>query len=350
MEEAVRALTDKRGTAEVLYAFPYALPVDARHIPYREPRSHKYLRRIQRHTGIPVYTAAKWRSIGRLVRRHRVDRVILMYLDDLLNPEFVPTIPFRWIGVYFHPRFIREPAQSSPIETLRAPSCEALYVLDGGVQVELAKQTGKPVFKIPDFCPTDCSGPTTKTKLLTEQAKGRPIVGVIGPITSHKNIGGILDVAKRRSDLHFLVAGPYFPRAVTNRERALLTDAVQQTNVTAFLEHLPHDELNELTAMCSVHFAAYRDFLHSSNKLIRSAAWRIPLVVSEEGYMAECVRNHRMGVVCDPLNLKALSAAIDDALSLDRNHGGWAEYAHANSLEALRTALRPCVIGATIRA
>jgi len=350
IEESVRALADEETGAEVLYAFPHALPVRATHVPYKEPASHKYLRRIQRYTGRPVYTTAKWRCLGRLVRRHAVDRVILMYVDDLLNPTFVPTVPFRWVGVYFHPRFIRKPSELSPIETLRSPSCEALYVLDGGVRVELAKQTGKPVFKIPDFCPTNCSGPTTKTKLLIEQAQGRPIVGIIGPVTSHKNIGGILTIAKRRDDLHFLIAGPFFPQSITSHERMLLADAVKQPNVTAFLEHLPHEELNELTAMCSVHFAAYHDFLHSSNKLIRAAAWRIPLVVSEGGYMAECVRSHRMGVVCDPSDPDSISTAIDDALAMGRAHRGWEAYAEANSLEALRAALRPCGIRSTIHA
>lgn len=350
MEESVRALVDARPNAEVLYAFPHALPVNATHVAYKEPSNHKYIRRIQRHTGLPAYTFAKWRCLSRLVRQHAVDRVILMYLDDLLNPAFVPTVPFQWVGVYFHPRFIRRPSESSPIKTLRSPSCEALFVLDGGVRAELARQTGKPVFKIPDFCPTNCSGPTKKTELLANKASSRPIVGIIGPVTSHKNIGGILSVAQQRNNLHFLIAGPYFPQAITSHERSLLANAVKQTNVTAFLEHLPHDELNELTAMCSVHFAAYHDFLHSSNKLIRAAAWRIPLVVSDGGYMAECVKTHHMGVVCNPSDAYAISAAIDDALVLDRGHRGWDAYAEANSLDALRTALRPCGIRGAIHA
>jgi glycosyltransferase involved in cell wall biosynthesis len=350
MEESVRALVDAQSNAEVLYAFPHALPVKATHVAYREPCSHKYLRRIQRYTHLPVYTAAKWRCLSRLVRQHAVDRVILMYLDDLLNPAFVPSIPFQWAGVYFHPRFIRNPCESSPIETLRSPSCEALYVLDSGVRTELAKLAGKPVFKIPDFCPTNRSGPTSKTELLANQANSRPIVGIIGPVTSHKNIGGILSVAQQRKDLHFLIAGPYFPQAITSHERILLAKVVKEPNVTAFLQHLPHGELNELTAMCSVHFAAYHDFLHSSNKLIRAAAWRIPLVVSDGGYMAECVRTHNMGVVCNPSDSQAISVAIDNALLLDRDHRGWEAYAEANSLEALRTALRPCGISGAIHA
>ena len=350
MAESVRALVDEQTGAKVLYAFPHTLPVCATHVAYREPASHKYLRRIQRHTGLPVYTAAKWRAISKLARQHLVDRVILMYLDDLLNPTFVPTIPFQWVGVYFHPRFIRKTSEPSPLGTLRSASCEAIYVLDDGVRADLAKQTGKPVFKIPDFCPTQCSGATARTKLLSDQSCGRPIVGIIGPVTSHKNIGGILSVAKSRHDLHFLIAGPSFPRSVTTHERKLLADAVRQSNVTAFLEHLPHDELNEVTSMCSVHFAAYHDFLHSSNKLIRSAVWRIPLVVSEGGYMAESVRNHRMGMVCDPSDRESISAAIDNALSMDRGHRGWDEYADANSLEALRSALRPCGLRDAIHA
>lgn len=347
MEESIRALVAENTGAEVMYAWPHAFAVTATHIRFSAPNSHNYFRRIQRHTGMPVYTAAKWRRIGDLVRRHAVDRVVLMYLDDLLSPKYVPRIDFNWVGVYFHPRFIRKPSEPSPIETLRSPSCEGLYVLDGGVQAELAKQIAKPVLKIPDFCPTDCSGPTTRTELLADQSLSRPIVGIIGPITSHKNIGGILSIAARREDLHFLIAGPYFPRSITRNERALLAKVMRQPNVTAFLEHLPHDELNELTAMCSIHFAAYHDFLHSSNKLIRSATWQKPLVVAKDGYMAECVERYRLGVTCNPTESNSISAAIEQALAMNRNHCGWQAYAEANSLAALRTALRPCGIRAS---
>ncbi len=350
MEETLRAVREIAPHVEVTYAFPYAFEDSSGHAAWKEPTRHSVLRKLQSLTGRPWLAAEKWRSLQRLVKKTQADRVLILFADEFLHPRYVPHVSFEWVPIYFHPRFLRGDPMQPPLAALSAPSCPFVYVLDEGIRRALSELTGKPVIKIPDFCPTECGPATPRCHALRLAAAGRPIIGAIGPLTRHKNVGALIEVAKRHPEWHFLVAGLLFPNAWSDGERKRVDESQQMENVTCFFEYLPHEELNTLTAMCDIQFAAYHDFLHSSNKLIRSAVWRIPLVVSEGGYMAEIVRNHRMGMVCDPSDPESISAAIDNALSMDRGHRGWDEYADANSLEALRSALRPCGLRDAIHA
>lgn len=114
-------------------------------------------------------------------------------------------------------------------------------------------------------------------------------------------------------------------------------------NVTCFLEYLPHDELNTLTAMCAVQFAAYNQFLHSSNKLVRACIYRTPLVVANSGCMGEMVTQHRIGTTCDPTSVASIESAVAIALRIDHTAADWDGYLISNSMNSLRRAVSPLV-------
>lgn len=343
MEETLRALREVAPNVEVSYAFPYAFGEFRGHIKWKEPTAHHLLRKLQAATGRPWLAAAKWRSLQRLVRKTRADRVLMLFADEFLHPAYVPHVSFEWVPIYFHPRFLRGEAMKPPLDALRSPSCPFVYVLDGGIRRQLSELTGKPVVKIPDFCPTDCGPETFRCETLRLAAAGRPIVGAIGPVTKHKNVGALIEVAKRHPEWHFLIAGLAFPKALSVAERQRMEEAQQMANVTCFLEYLPHEELNTLTAMCSVQFAAYNRFLHSSNKLVRACIYRTPLVVTHTGCMGEMVTQHRMGTTCDPTSIDSIEAAVSRALEIDRGTADWEGYLACNSMESLRQALAPLV-------
>ena len=114
-------------------------------------------------------------------------------------------------------------------------------------------------------------------------------------------------------------------------------------NVTCFYEYLPHEELNALTAMCNVQFAAYNQFLHSSNKLVRACEYQRPVVVADVGCMGDMVTQYRLGETCDPTDVASVDAAIARCLKADRPVADWVGYEASNSLRALRQALSPLV-------
>jgi glycosyltransferase involved in cell wall biosynthesis len=343
MEESLRAVRQIAPHVEVSYAFPYAFDDSKGHIEWKEPARHHLLRKLQALTGRPWLAAEKWRGLKRLVRKTRADRVVMLFADEFLHPGYVPQVAFEWVPVYFHPRFLRGDSMKPPLTALRAPSCPFVYVLDEGIRRHLSQLIGKPVVKIPDFCPTDCGSDTPRCDTLRLAAAGRPIIGAIGPVTRHKNIGRLIEVAKRHPEWHFLIAGLAFPKALSDAEGKRVEEAGRMENVTCFLEYLPHEELNTLTAMCAVQFAAYNRFLHSSNKLVRACIYRTPLVVANAGCMGEMVTQHRMGTTCDPTSIDSIEAAIARALGIDHTAADWEGYLASNSMDSLRRAVTPLV-------
>ena len=347
MEETLRAVQDIAPQVDLMYAFPYAFENFDGHVEWREPARHHLLRKVQGITGRPWLAAAKWASLARLVKKHRIDRVLMLFADEFLHPTYKPRVDFQWVPIYFHPRFLRGDPIPPPLATLEASSCPYLYVLDEGIRTALAELTGKPVVKIPDFCPTECGPETSRCQAVRHAAAGRPIVGAIGPVTRHKNVGRLIEVAKRRPEWHFLIAGLVFPKALSEAERKQVDEARTMANVTCFFEYLPHEELNTLTAMCTVQFAAYSRFLHSSNKIVRACVYRTPLVVADQGCMAEVVTQHRLGKTCDPADRGSIDTAISQCLAMDLSNADWDGYFEANSLPSLRRALAPLVADGT---
>jgi glycosyltransferase involved in cell wall biosynthesis len=278
-----------------------------------------------------------------LARQHRIDRVLLMLGDAFLHERYMPSPSCEWVPIYFHPSHLRGSGAVSPDRSLTASTCPFIYVLDDAVRGPLSQAVGKPVFKMPDFFEPTRSGPTARTDLLLGSARNKPIICAIGPITPHKCIGTLLQVAEKRPDWHILIVGTVQSRRHRKEDLRLFERATSMANVTWFRERIDHAELNELTSLSTVHYAAYSGFLHSSNKLIRACENRRPLVVAREGYMAEMVIRHRIGTTCDLAALVSVEEAIHAAIDSDWSMADWEGYAQLNSMARLPEALEPLV-------
>ena len=318
MEEVARVLASVHDGDELFYAFPTPLNVKATHIPCREPLLHRLLRLVTRKTGHPIHVAQCWSALDQLARHHRIDKVLLLHGDPFLHARYVPEPSFDWVPIYFHPTHLR----SSGV----APLEQAI---------------GKPVIKIPDFFDPARSGATSRTAWLLDQAAGRPVICAIGPITPHKTVGALLRIAEKRLDWHFLLVGAVTSRRHSRDEMRLLDRAASFSNVTWFPERLDHAELNELTALSDIHYAVYKQFPHSSNKLIRACENRRPLIVADRGYMADVVKRYGIGRTCDDAAVGSIEQAIAGALRSDWSGADWQGYEKNNSIDCLAEALEP---------
>lgn len=345
MEQIARALQPHLGE-NLFYAFPQPLETDASYIRCSEPPWHRVLRGVQSRFGGTIHVRACWAALDAVVRKHRIDRVLILHADPFLHDTYVPELSCAWVPIYFHPTFLRERSGECPEQALRSPGCRFIYVLDDHIREQLSLVAGKTVHKIPDFFEPSRSGPTERTRQLIREARGRPVFAAIGPITPHKGVGQFLRVAERRPDWHFLLVGKVRSRRHSAEDLRLLRKAGSTGNVTWFMDRLPHEELNQLTAMSDVHYAVYKDFLHSSNKLIRACENRRPLVVADGGYMAEIVHRYGIGRVCDPTaGVGAIETAMAAAMHGDWSSADWEGYEQQNALSRLPSALMPLLNG-----
>jgi hypothetical protein len=343
MEQIALALSRMLGPNELYYAFPTPLPVTATHIYWKEPFHHRLLRFVSNQMSTTIHVSRCWAALDSLARRHQIDRVLLMLGDPFLHAHYLPRPSFEWVPIYFHPTHLRGSAAANTDRALKASDCPFIYVLDETIRDQLSRDVGKPVYKMPDFFDSTRSGPTPRTELLLRHAAGKPVICAIGPITPHKGIGPLVQIAERRPDWHILLVGTVQSKRHRREDLSFLRRARSLANVTWFDERIDHAELNELTALSTVHYAVYRNFLHSSNKLIRACENRRPLIVAEDGYMGEMVMKYRIGCTCKASVPESIETAISRAIHADWSTADWAGYEDLNSLDRLPEALQPLV-------
>ncbi len=307
--------------------------------------------------------AARGVKYAARVRGQSPDGVFFIWLDDYLEPgsralgKLLPAIfPWPWSGLYYHPRHLRnlprglDSASVEAESTLAAANCRSVAVLDEGVRSGLADRIGKPVVFLPDV--TDESVPSVETSLCADvrrSARGRPIVGLIGGMERRKSVMEMLSVMERHPEWYFLFAGTLgdgaaetFHPAELQRLRRLA--ASPPDNAWFCLERINDESrFNALFRICSVVVAVYHDFPHSSGILTKAAVFGCPVVVAEGYFMAERVRDYRLGVTVPERNPQAIEAALSclldpECFRLRIGDPRFADYRTAHSGVRLREA------------
>ena len=311
-------------------------------------------------------TLARWRRVAAIIADQMAgppDLVCFAMLDNLLVGGLTPSLldaifPYRWTGVYFHPRAERLQAQRSRSPRflrndycVRTTNCKAIAILDEGIAAQLQQAIAPtPVLVFPDFIvPTPGSAETPAwIRELRQRAGKRTLVGCLGALNQRKGVFTLLRIAKEMdsSDFFFVFAG-HFLRDDLDAEQRLLWDATVANppeNCTFHLEKISDVEFDSLAASCEVIYAAYRRFPHSSNLLGKAAQFSRPVIVSKGYCMEERVRRFSMGIAVredDPVeSLAALHTLRKRINAPDYQPGeGFATYLEEHSTERLTQCL-----------
>jgi len=247
------------------------------------------------------------------------------YLATGLTPDEIDKIfPYSWTGLYFNPRHLRmQPQDWSLVPDLGQPhaglysaNCSALAVLDEGITNQLEKQLhSKSVSVFPDC--VDVLAPNLDFPLLSliqQKAKGRKIVGLLGSQSKRKSIFTLVEVAQQMAteDFFFIFIGPLYPKTFTKEEHTKLLELISLNldNCLFYLDVIQEADINGLVYICDVLFAAYEKFPHSSNTLNRAAAYKKPIIVSENYCMEERVNKYNLGISVQETNAEDTIKAI----------------------------------------
>ena len=282
---------------------------------------------------------ARWYALGKACRRlarsagARPDRVFLCWADDFLRGggrivrSLLPLVfPYKWSGLYFHPRHTRcRDATSLALgqeqeATIRARSCLGVGVLDEGAADRLAARIGKPVAVFPD--PTDLSLPATPPGVvdtIRRIADGRRIIGLTGVLTKRKGVLTLIDVASRSVDRNWLfvfagewdaaVKSTYSQDELQRIEQMMVSPPPNVRFLAGRVEE--ESELNAVVGTFDVLFLAYHEFPHSSGFLAKAALSGVPVIVSCGYCMEERVRRFRLGVAVEGADPSEVSGAIE---------------------------------------
>lgn len=309
-----------------------------------EPRLWRYLPGRFRHV---LRSLPRWFQASRALKKfysssNKPDLVFFAWIDCYLQ-EYLPArlidrlFPFRWSGLYFHPRHFRAPTVQGtqrkrrfvePPENFIAQSkwASSIAVLDAGIVSSLrSKLLGKQAVVLPDF--SDEVPPEDHYRLAEEiraKAKGRKIIGLLGGLSQRKGLLTLVRIAKQNvaKNWYFVFAGILLDHTFSIDEIDEIKHffSAQREDCFIHLDRIPDDaKFNALVNACDVIFAMYEDFPHSSNLVTKSAIYGKRVLVSTGGYMEEVVRQYKLGEAVPAGDVQAALSALHQLTSDDHS-------------------------------
>ena len=358
-DEAYRLVSDLRGSVPPLPAgtateFSQVPPVSrGRWLPSRLYAAKQAIKRF--------------RSVDRFVRRWQARAGIsecqifysCMYEWDFDWFRYAqPFLTLPWSGLYIRPSTVRNGTAvlndrrvTPQVDRISQDTrLKALAILDEGIRPAFEQRVGRPVVVFPDFTDERMPAPGHQAQLadrLRAFAGSRPVVGMFGHLQRSKGLTTFCTAAQNAmlAGLCFAIVGEIDWLDFAPDERHQLQKCLAESpNVWTHLARVPDEpQLNALISECTVLFASYINFPHSSNILTKAAVLRRPIVVSDGLLMAERVRRFRLGEIVPQDDSDAASAAILSIVQdvdgwIERHQPAWDGYRQQHSFQALKSA------------
>lgn len=313
----------------------------------------KYFFKLRNIFGVSFLTQSKLSSLASCLKRYQVrygcDPGIVflnhadIYLKSLRFPKVIKGIP--WTGIWFHPRELRLNGDVGNIQAVvQNTNNYGLFFLDRGIIGSANKKFNCPIMDFPDLTDEDAAIATAETDFILKKSRGRVIIGAHGLMVKHKNILPLIEYCQSRPQYFFLFAGKFYTSTFSVRERK---------KIRKFLMHVPENALvinegiyessrfNSLHAICSILWGAYDNFLHSANRLTKSAMLRIPILVADAGYPSEVLREFQLGSAIYPHDFESIDQGIQNCLNRKTfSNEKAAKFFNLNSRATLRERLK----------
>lgn len=299
-----------------------------------------------------------WQDVGKIITTEipRADLVFFMSLDTF-NAAY--PYDFKWLGIplggFLNRRVIKFIDRHMPVKwagIYLTPNAGKQVIFHSRNNVAIGiledhfrfndEQLNPRIFKVPDVTSVEVESEVTgMEKKLLEKARGRKIVCLLGRIHSRKSVNVLLDAADqlRRENYYFIIAGEPALDSFKGDQHQKLQEALDNPPENCWL-HFERIEdghpFNSLLRASDIIFASYRKFPHSSNLLTKAAYFKKPIIVSENTYMGEMVKQYDMGKVMPEGSASAAVKAIKEiSQSFEPDKARFDEYYAINSIEQI---------------
>jgi len=140
-----------------------------------------------------------------------------------------------------------------------------------------------------------------KSQVKRERGGKRKTVLFFGNVRANKGLHILLDALPLLSDYHLVIAGriseeAYYTQEVEPRVNRLVS---QGSSIECILKFIPDEEVGALFARADVLALPYTDFHAMSGILFDALAYRVPVVASESGGIADVMGAFDIGEMFD---------------------------------------------------
>jgi len=307
-----------------------------------------------------IYTAKQVKAI---VKEQGVmpDLVLFMKIDDYVGTIIPPPcmdmlFPFPWAGLFIHLDFRGDGTGRADgriqlrSQVLRARNCKAVGTLQEQYLQRLEIFTGKKVLRFPDVTDETFHSETALSRDVTEKARGRKIISLLGGLDARKGLTALFNVAcqNQHRDWFFLMAGK-MPLSHSSEEIRTFRERIagkEPANCYFHFDILEDgNEMNSLVKISDVLFLVYDAGFaeYSSNVATKAALFSKPILVKSGSLMGKRVEKFGTGICCDRVDTKAIASGIEDLLVREFPSAKYVEYFSAHSQERLRKTINDLI-------
>ncbi len=310
----------------------------------------------------PLNAIKNWKYVSKIIKtnKDRYGLVFFMGFDDflisfdkikyfkinfskILNP-LIPLLmnlifPYKWAGLNLRP------------ELNKNKIFESKYNFGVGILNEFYEFSSKKIeakkILFPDIANLEHSKMQTNLETdILEKAKGRKIISILGSIDKRKSVFTLLDTAQltQNNNYFFLIAGESRFDSYNQMEidRLQMINKIGPDNCFTYYYTLTDGiEFNALINISDIVFASYLDFPFSSNLLTKTAYFKKPVIVSNQGCMAYRVIKYKLGITIQQGLISQVISAIHYLLTEFKiNNTDFDKYYSLHTDKALDKALK----------
>lgn len=323
-----------------------------------------------------------WRSLGEVldanarVMNRYPDYLVHLFVDSFIT-ELIPRsaidahVRCPFAGLWFKPpcplglsarditkRIVRWGRRYA---SLRSPRWAAILLLDTAGYGHLSPAGQPRIVGVPEFSVTAL--PAVEPAIVKEirgHAAGRRICSLVGSLEGRKGVKAFLRSAAvaPRDEWFFVMAGKVAWDTIDVDSKQALRRLRSGTDGRVYLADRWFDDetLNAIVASSGLLHACYERWPYSSNMLCKAAAFRVPVIVAEEGYLGRKTVHYGLGFTVPEgrqMPGRFVTGFAADVASFGVQPAfveGCSEYVADNSPDALVSTLRQDLWGSIVTA
>jgi glycosyltransferase involved in cell wall biosynthesis len=259
-----------------------------------------------------------------------------MMVDFYLHPAIGKRLadilfPFKWIGLYFRPRYQQNQHFFRRESIFGAKHCRGVFVIDDDESVvRKVKTVSKNMVTVVPEATNENSAINEEIRsVILGKSKGRCVVGFLGNLTPTRGLGTFIELIKKADpERYFFVAAGPLPTTTDKHSPIETIQSLSRNppeNCLFLTRNIPDGtDFNTIVRACDIIYLIYRGFPHSSNVMTKAALFHKPVIVSEGkgDIMAEGVRRYSTGAIIPQEDVLEKSLESLRALAAGENQDG----------------------------
>jgi len=261
------------------------------------------------------------RESKKIMGRKNPDLVFFLYLDYFLSKRIGSWVldlffDIKWSGLFFARDINME---GNMDRMIGSKYCKFIGILEekNNTTALLSKKFNKKTYVFPEITNEDKAINIETKNRINKLSHGRIVVSLLGNIAERKGIDVFSKlIGKIDSKKYFFIIAGESPKNSSDKKMSDIIDKIKKEkneNLLLITDRVPDGpHFNTLVQCSNIIFAVYENFVQSSNIMTKAALFKKYIIVADNYFMAEKVKQYSLGVAVMEKDVNQCMKAIEN--------------------------------------